>query len=89
MGYKKHLPHNIAGNTLSTSVWQRYDSQYYPEIWLIELEDYRVKLEELIVSITDNQFMIHILNNMTSDYDLQLAMMEKRELMTLDEPVNS
>jgi gag-polypeptide of LTR copia-type len=43
-----------------------------PEIWLTEFEDYRMKLEELGSSITDNQFMIHILNNMTSDYDLQL-----------------
>jgi hypothetical protein len=37
-----------------------------------------MKLEEIGSSITDNQFMIHILNNMTSDYDLQLALMEKR-----------
>jgi hypothetical protein len=48
-----------------------------PEIWLTELEDYRMKLEELESSITDNQFIIHILNNMTSDYDLQQAFMEK------------
>jgi hypothetical protein len=48
-----------------------------PEIWLTEFEDYQMKLEELGSSITDNQFMIHILNNMTLDYDLQLALMEK------------
>jgi hypothetical protein len=28
--------------------------------------------------ITENQFMIHILNNLTSDYDLQFALMERR-----------
>jgi hypothetical protein len=28
--------------------------------------------------ITENQFMIHILNNLTSDYDLQLTLMERR-----------
>jgi DNA-binding cell septation regulator SpoVG len=49
-----------------------------PEIWLTELEDLQMKLEDLGSSITDNQFMIHILNNMTTDYGLQLAMMEKR-----------
>ena len=49
-----------------------------PEIWITELEDLHMKLEELGSSISDSQFMIHILNNMTSDYDLQLAMMEKR-----------
>ena len=36
-----------------------------------------MKLEELGSSITDNQVMIYTLNNMTSDYDLQLAMMDK------------
>jgi hypothetical protein len=29
-------------------------------------------------SISENQFMIHILNNLTSDYELQFAMMERR-----------
>jgi hypothetical protein len=37
-----------------------------------------MRLEELRSSISDNQFILHILNNMTDDYDLQLAMMEKR-----------
>ena len=49
-----------------------------PDIWITELEDYRMKLDELGSSITENQFILHILNNMTADYDLQLAMMEKR-----------
>jgi hypothetical protein len=29
-------------------------------------------------NISDNQFMIHMLNNLTSDYEMQLALMEKR-----------
>jgi hypothetical protein len=41
-----------------------------------ELEDYRVRLEELGSSISDSQFILHILSNMTDDNDLQLAMME-------------
>jgi hypothetical protein len=49
-----------------------------PDIWITELEDYRMRLEELGSIISDNQFILHILNNMTEDYDLQLAMMEKR-----------
>jgi hypothetical protein len=48
-----------------------------PEFWLTDLGDYRMKLEELGSSITDNQFMIHIINSMHSDYDLQLALMKK------------
>jgi hypothetical protein len=34
-----------------------------PDIWLNEIEEYWMKLEEMRSSITDNQFMIHILNN--------------------------
>jgi hypothetical protein len=37
-----------------------------------------LRFEELGSSISDYQFILHILNNMTDDYDLQLAMMEKR-----------
>jgi hypothetical protein len=49
-----------------------------------------MRLEELGSSISDNQFILHILNNMTEDYDLQLAMMEKRVMdksnpLTIDE----
>jgi hypothetical protein len=37
-----------------------------------------MRLEELGSSISYNHFILHIFNNMTDDYDLQLAMMEKR-----------
>ena len=49
-----------------------------PETWITELEDLCVRLEAMQSSISENQFMIHILNNLTSDYELQLAMMERR-----------
>jgi hypothetical protein len=41
-----------------------------PDIWITELEDYLMRLEELGSSISDNQFILHTLNNMTEDYDL-------------------
>jgi hypothetical protein len=49
-----------------------------PDIWITEFEDHRMSLEELGLSISDNQFIINVLNIMTDYYDLQLAMMEKR-----------
>ena len=49
-----------------------------PEVWITELEDLRVRLEVMDSSISENQFMIHILNNLTTDYELQLALMERR-----------
>jgi hypothetical protein len=41
-----------------------------PEIWITELEDLSIRLEAMGSSISENQFMIHILNNLTSDYEL-------------------
>jgi hypothetical protein len=49
-----------------------------PDIRITELEDYQMRLEESGSSISNNEFMLHILNNMTDDFNLQLAMMEKR-----------
>jgi hypothetical protein len=46
------------------------------EVWITELEYIRVKLENMGSCIIENQFMIHILNNLTSDYELQRALME-------------
>jgi hypothetical protein len=48
------------------------------EINLSELEGLPMKLEEQGLSITDNDFMIHMLNIMTSDYNFQLALMDNR-----------
>jgi hypothetical protein len=61
-----------------------------PEIWTTDLEDLNVRLEAMGSSISEDQFMIHILNNLTSDYDLQLALMERRvgdvdKLLTIEE----
>jgi gag-polypeptide of LTR copia-type len=50
-----------------------------PEICIMELEDLQVRLETMHSSISENQFMIQILNNITSDYELKLAMMERRD----------
>jgi gag-polypeptide of LTR copia-type len=49
-----------------------------PETWITELEDLCARLETMESSILENQFIIHILNNLTSEYELQLAIMERR-----------
>jgi gag-polypeptide of LTR copia-type len=49
-----------------------------PEVWITELEDLHIRLEDMGSTNSDNQFMIHVLNNLTTDYNLQLALMEKR-----------
>ena len=47
-----------------------------PEIWITELEDFLMKLEELGSSMMDNQVMIYILNNVTPDYWAALSFLE-------------
>jgi hypothetical protein len=49
-----------------------------PGIWITELEEMHVRLEAMGSSISENQLMIHILNNLTSDYELQPALMQRR-----------
>jgi hypothetical protein len=49
-----------------------------PEVWITESEDVCMKLENMGTCITENQFMIHMLNKLTSNYDLQIAFMERR-----------
>jgi gag-polypeptide of LTR copia-type len=48
------------------------------EIWINNLEDLRVKLEVLGSNMTDEQFLIQVLNSLTGDYKLQMTLMEKR-----------
>ena len=38
-----------------------------PEVWITNLEDLRLKSEVMGSSMTDNQFMIQVLNSLTSD----------------------
>jgi gag-polypeptide of LTR copia-type len=40
-----------------------------PEVWITQLEDISVRLEEMGLEISEKQFMIHVLNNLPSDYD--------------------
>jgi gag-polypeptide of LTR copia-type len=49
-----------------------------PEVWITELEDICVRLDDMASSILEIQFMIHVLNNLTLDDDLQLALTEER-----------
>jgi hypothetical protein len=41
-----------------------------PDIWITELEDYRMRPEELGLRIPDNRFVLHMLNIMTDEYEL-------------------
>jgi hypothetical protein len=49
-----------------------------PEVWITELEDLRVRLEDMGSTILDNQLMIHVLNNLTPDCVISIVLMDRR-----------
>jgi gag-polypeptide of LTR copia-type len=49
----------------SSKLQQGYD----PNIWMTKLEFIQLQLEELDYTITNEQFMVHIINNLTQDYE--------------------
>lgn len=51
---------------------------YDPDIWMTKLEFLRIQLEELDYIITDDQFMVHIINNLTKDYGTLVDILGRR-----------
>jgi hypothetical protein len=49
-----------------------------PEIWINNLKNLRVKLEDMGLIIEDDQLMIPVLNSLTDEYELQMIILEKR-----------
>jgi hypothetical protein len=49
-----------------------------PEVFIIYLEDIRIRLEMMNLMMTDKPFIVHILNNLMSKYDHQVETLEKR-----------
>jgi hypothetical protein len=49
-----------------------------PEIWINNLEDLRVKLDAMGSSMTDDQFIIQVLNGLNSENELQMLLLEKQ-----------
>jgi gag-polypeptide of LTR copia-type len=48
-----------------------------PELWINNLEDLRIKLETMGSNMTDDQFIVQVLNSLTSDYKLQMLLFGK------------
>jgi hypothetical protein len=42
------------------------------------LEDSHIRLDDMDSRISENKFMINVLNNLITDYNLQLDLLEKR-----------
>jgi hypothetical protein len=48
-----------------------------PDAWITNLEELRMKLKDMGSAITDDQFMIHVLNNPTNGCNLDGSFVEK------------
>jgi gag-polypeptide of LTR copia-type len=49
-----------------------------PELRINNLEDLRIKLETMGSNMTDDQFIVQVLNSLTSDYELQMLLLEEQ-----------
>jgi hypothetical protein len=58
-----------------------------PETWFTNLEALRLKLEVMGSFMTDDQFMIHVLNSLTNHYNLQVLLLEK-QIGSKENPLN-
>jgi hypothetical protein len=49
-----------------------------PDAWITTLVELRMKLEDMGSVRTDDHFIVHVLKNLTSDFELQMVLLEKR-----------
>ena len=54
------------------------DAREDPDEWIAELESIRERLDGMNQKMTDAQFIMHVLNNVPKEYDIEVSMMEKR-----------
>jgi gag-polypeptide of LTR copia-type len=58
-----------------------------PEVRINNLEDLRIKLETMDSVMTDDQFIVQVLNSLTSDYELQMLLL-KKQIGNKDNPLS-
>ena len=55
------------------------------EIWIKNLEDLLVELEVMGSNMTDEKFLIQVLNSLTNDYELEKRIGDKMNPLSIDE----
>ena len=61
-----------------------------PDVWIFTMEDTRMRLSEIKSEMTDKHFLMHLINNLTSEYEHNITVLEKRlddanEPLTIEE----
>jgi len=54
------------------------NSDHDPESWIMYLEGLRMKLKDLGSVMTNEDMIVHILNNLTDNYEVQLSKLEEK-----------
>jgi predicted Ser/Thr protein kinase len=70
------------GPTLAKTHKQFFASQLKPgerpDEWITELKKYRMEMDEMKSPMMDDPFLVHIVNNLTADYDLVVDIHNRR-----------
>jgi hypothetical protein len=59
-----------------------------PGIWINNLKELGVKLEVMGSNMTDEQFLIQVLNSFNGNYELQMTLMEKCIIGNKENPLS-
>jgi len=54
------------------------DASEDPDVWISQLEDLRTRLKDMNAAISDDDFYVHILNNLPPEYEVQVSKLEER-----------
>ena len=88
----KKLKHKYAPKTAPTemSLYNKFHSSKLrngedPDIWICGIEDVRNRLEEMGTKMDERLFIMHILNNLTEEYDYTIQLLEKRNSADTEE----
>jgi len=54
------------------------DASEDPNVWISQLEDLRARLKDMNAPILDDDFYVHILNNLPAEYEVQVSKLEER-----------
>ncbi len=54
-----------------------WDASQDPNIWISDLESLQARLKEVKSDISDEDFMIHVLNGLPAEYEVQVSKLEE------------
>ena len=53
------------------------DASEDPDVWISNLESIRARLKDLSADISDEDFIVHVLNGLPAEYEVQVSKLEE------------